>query len=114
MGRFKDTKSIIMNVAKSIISGDILAKMRLHKGFPYIIYFFLLGWFSILISYEAEQTMVQVERNKKELETLKIYHAQKTCEYVSLDRISTVETMLEQKQSEVTPPQKPADIIIKK
>ena len=58
--------------------------------------------------------MVQVERNKRELESLKIYHAQKTCEYVSLDRISTVEEMLKQKQSEVTTPQKPADIIIKK
>ena len=114
MGRLKDIGSMTKNVAKSIISGDILVRMRLHKGFPYILYFFVLGWFSILISYEAEQTMVQVERNKKELETLKIYHAQKTCEYVSLDRISTVEEMLEQKQSDVTAPQKPADIIIKK
>ena len=113
MGRFKDTKSIIMNVAKSIISGDILAKMRLHKGFPYIIYFFLLGWFNILISYEAEQTMVQVERNKKELENLKIYHAQKTCEYVGFDRLSTVEAMLKEAGSEVKAPEKPADIIKK-
>lgn len=114
MGRLKDIGSVIKNIAKSVISGDILVRMRLHKGFPYIIYFFVLGWLSILISYNAEQTMIQVEKNKKELETLKIYHAQKTCEYVSLDRISTVEEMLKQKQSEVTTPQKPADIIIKK
>lgn len=114
MGRLKDIGSVIKNIAKSVISGDILVRMRLHKGFPYIIYFFALGWLSILISYNAEQTMIQVEKNKKELETLKIYHAQKTCEYVSLDRISTVEEMLKQKQSEVTTPQKPADIIIKK
>lgn len=114
MGRLKDTGSVVKNIAKSIISGDILVRMKLHKGFPYILYFFLLGWLNILISYKAEQTMIQVERNKKEIETLKIYHAQKTCEYVSLDRISTVEEMLEQKGSEVTAPQKPADIIIKK
>ena len=114
MGQLKDTGSMVKNVAKSIISGDILVRMRLHKGFPYIIYFFVLGWLSIWISFKAEQAMVQVERNKRELETLKIYHAQKTCEYVSLDRISTVEEMLKQKQSEVTTPQKPADIIIKK
>lgn len=114
MGKLKDTGSVAKNIAKSIISGDILVRMKLHKGFPYILYLFVIGWLSIWISYKAEQTMAQVERNKRELEALKIYHAQKTCEYVSLDRISTVEEMLEQKQSEVTTPQKPADIIIKK
>ena len=113
MGRLKDIGSMIKNVAKSIISGDILVRMRLHKGFPYILYFFVLGWLSIWISYKAEQAMVQVERNKKELETLKIYHAQKTCEYVGLDRISTIEEMLTEKGSEVRAPEKPADIIKK-
>lgn len=113
MGKLKDIGSIIKNVVKSIVSGDILVRMRLHKFFPYIIYIFLLGWLNIWISYKAEQTMVQVEKNKKELESLKIYHAQKTCEYVSLDRISTVESMLEEKQSDVKAPVKPADIIIR-
>lgn len=114
MGRLKDTGSVIKNIAISIISGDILTRMKVHKGFPYILYFFVLGWLNIWISYKAEQTMIQVEINKKELESLKIYHAQKTCEYVSLDRISTIEDMLEEKQSEVKSPQKPADIIRKK
>ena len=35
MGRLKDIGSMTKNVAKSIISGDILVRMRLHKGFPY-------------------------------------------------------------------------------
>jgi hypothetical protein len=55
--------------------------------------------------------MIIVERNRKELESLKIYHAQKTCEYVGFDRISTIETMLEEKGSEIKAPEKPADII---
>ena len=55
----------------------------------------------------------QVEKNKKELESLKIYHAQKTCEYVGLDRISTVEEMLKNTGSNVKAPGKPADIIKK-
>ena len=57
--------------------------------------------------------MTLVEANKKELETLKIHHAQKTCEYVGLDRISTIEEMLTEKGSEVRAPEKPADIIKK-
>ena len=111
MGKLKDTGSMVKNVAKSIISGDILVRMRLHKGFPYIIYFFALGWLSIWISFKAEQAMVQVERNKRELETLKIYHAQKTCEFVGLDRLSTIEQLLIENNSEVKAPEKPADII---
>jgi hypothetical protein len=50
-----------------------------------------------------------MERHKTTLETLKIYHGQKTCDIVSFDRISTVETMLEELGSDVRPPQKPAD-----
>ena len=101
-------------ILRAIINGDILLLLRADRLLPYILYFCILAWISIWISYKSEQTMTQVEKNKKELESLKIYHAQKTCEYVSLDRISTVEEMLKQKQSEVTTPQKPADIIIKK
>ncbi len=98
---------------KSIISGDILLRMRVDRLFPYILYAFVLGWMSIWMSYKMEQTMIETERNSKELETLKIYHAQKTCEYVGLDRISTVEKMLLDKGSEVKAPEKPADIIVK-
>ncbi len=101
------------DILKSIISGDILLKMRVDKLFPYILYAFFLGWLSILMSYSMEQTMSLAEKNRKELETLRIYHAQKTCEYVGLDRISTVEAMLTGKGSEIKAPEKPADVIRK-
>ena len=68
---------------------------------------------SIFLSYKAEQTMVIREKNKKTLETLRIYCAQKTCDIVSLDRISTVETMLEDLGSDLKQPEKPAYIIKK-
>ena len=106
-------KMSVVKVLKSIISGDILLVMGVHRLFPYILYAFILGWVSIWMSYKAEQTMTLVEANKKELETLKIHHAQKTCEYVGLDRISTIEEMLTEKGSEVRAPEKPADIIKK-
>ena len=97
-----------IKILKSIISGDILLVMGVHRLFQYILYIFILGWISIWMSYKAEQTMTLVEANKKELETLKIHHAQKTCEYVGLDRISTIEAMLIEKGSEVKAPAKPA------
>ena len=100
-----------MSWIRSIISGDILLRMRVDRLFPYILYAFVLGWLSIWMSYRMEQTMIIVEKNRKELESLKIYHAQKTCEYVGFDRISTIETMLEEKGSEIKAPEKPADII---
>lgn len=106
-------KISVVKVLKSIVSGDILLVMGVHRLFPYILYAFILGWVSIWMSYKAEQTMTLVEANKKELETLKIHHAQKTCEYVGLDRISTIEEMLTEKGSEVRAPEKPADIIKK-
>lgn len=105
--------SSVKSVFKSIISGDILLRLRVDKLFPYILYAFALGWISILMSYKMEQTLSAVEKNRAELETLKIYHAQKTCEYVGLDRISTVEEMLKNAGSEVKAPEKPADIIKK-
>ena len=105
--------SSIKSIMKSIISGDILLRLRVDRLFPYILYAFALGWISILMSYKMEQTLSTVEKNRAELETLKIYHAQKTCEYVGLDRISTVEEMLKNAGSEVKAPEKPADIIKK-
>ena len=99
------------SIVKSIISGDILLLLRVDKLIPYILYAFMLGWVSIFMSYKMEQTLRVVEKNRVELETLKIYHAHKTCEYVGLDRISTVEEMLKNTGSDVKAPEKPADII---
>ena len=48
---------------KSIISGDILLRMRVDRLFPYILYAFVLGWFSIWMSYKTEQTMLKVQKN---------------------------------------------------
>lgn len=110
-GRKINLASSVKSIVKSIISGDILLRLRVDKLFPYILYAFALGWISIFLSYKMEQTLTVVEKNKAELETLRIYHAQKTCEYVGLDRISTIEEMLRNAGSEVKAPEKPADII---
>ncbi len=107
-GKGKLTAKAVM---KSIWSGDILLLLRVDKLLPYILFLFALGWINIFMNYKIEQTMVQVEKNQKILKEYKIYHAQKTYEFVKMNRISTVENMLEEAGAEVSAPEKPAFII---
>lgn len=95
----------------SLGRGDLLTRLRVDRALPYILYLFFLGCISIWLSYQAEQTMLTVQRNNETIKTLKIYHAQKTYELVGLDRIATVEKMLEEAGSKVKAPEKPADIL---
>lgn len=99
---------VIMETVKSIGRGDILLRMRVDKLFPYILYTFFLAVLSIWLSYKAEITMQKVEHNKKTIENLKIDNVNKTCDIISLTRISTVESMLESTGSEIRAPKKPA------
>lgn len=109
--------SKIGNAAKEILisigQGNFLIRMKVHKLFPYILVLFIIGCANIWLSYEVEQAALRVEKNKKELETLKIYHSHLNGEIVELNRISTVGTMLQQMGSEVRIPDKPADRIRK-
>ena len=99
---------VFMNTIKSIGRGDILLRMRVDKLFPFILYTFALGVVSIWLSYRAEITMQQVESNKKKIENLKIDNLDKTCEIISLTRVSSVEEMLKASGSKVKTPEKPA------
>lgn len=107
-------KLTVKTVLKSILNGDILLLLRVDRLLPYILVLFVMGWVNILLNYKIEQTMVKVESNKVILENYKIYHAQKTYEFVRSGRISTVEEMLEKGGSQVKTPVKPAETIILK
>ncbi|MBR5567407.1 MAG: hypothetical protein IKW27_01565 [Bacteroidales bacterium] len=104
-------KVTFKTVVKSLFSGDILTLLRVDRFLPVIIFLFALGIINIFLNYMIEQTMVKVERNKVVLEEYKIYHAQKTYEFVKSGRMSTVQQMLEERGSKVTAPVKPAEII---
>ena len=95
----------------SLGRGDLRTRLRVDRLLPYILYLFVLGCISIWMSYHAEQTMLKVEKNNEIIRTLKIYNAQKTYELVGLDRIATVEKMLEEAGSQVKAPEKPADVL---
>ena len=109
--RWKAIGKAIGAFVVSLGRGDLLLRMRVDKALPYILYGFLLGCISIWMSYQTEQTMLKVQKNNETLRTLKIQNAQMTYELVGLDRLSTVENMLETMGSEVKAPTKPADIL---
>lgn len=108
----KRDKLTVKTVLRSILNGDILLLLRVDRLLPYILVLFVIGWINILLNYKIEQTMVKVESNKVILENYRIYHAQKTYEFVRSGRISTVEQMLENGGSQVRTPEKPAETII--
>lgn len=93
---------------KAILYGHVITYLRVDRHLLLVIYLFALIWGSMWLGMSAEKTMVQVEENKKVLNDMKIDHAQKTVKLVSLNRISTIDRLLEEKGSDVTLPEKPA------
>ena len=98
----------IKKLALSLSRGNLLIRLGFDKLFPYILYTFLLAVCSIWLSYKAEVTMQKAENNKRKIENLKIENLNKTCDIISLTRISTVEKLLDNSGSEITAPVKPA------
>ncbi len=107
-------KVTLKQVLESILSGDILLLLRVDRLLPYILVLFALGWINIFLNYKIERTLVEVENNKVLLENYKIYHAQKTYQFVKMGRLSTIEDMLENGGSKVGTPEKPAETITTK
>lgn len=107
-------KVTFKKVIESILSGDILLLLRVDRLLPYILVLFALGWINIFLNYKIERTLVEVENNKVLLENYKIYHAQKTYQFVKMGRISTIEEMLEKGGSKVGTPERPAETITTK
>lgn len=105
------TGRFLRRLGMSILKGDFMKVIKVTKYFIHILYTFLLFFITIWLSLAIEKTFSKVEVSNDRLEDLRIYHAQKTVEMVSLGRMSTIQKLLEEKGSEVTVPQKPATII---
>jgi hypothetical protein len=112
-GRNGKIGGFLKNSFSAIIKGEFLLRIQCGKYFIHIIYTFFLFWVSIWLSMKIEKTLTKVEDNKIILNDLEIYHAQKTVELVSLNRLTTVQQLLLQDSSKVTIPEKPA-VLIKK
>ena len=101
----------IRNILVAVLRGELLLRMKVDKVFLHIVYLLFIVWTTLYVNLKIEQTMLKVEKNRKEIETLKIYHAQKSCELATYDRIGKVQDMLEKIGSNVTIPTRPAAVV---
>ena len=101
----------LKNAFLATIKGEFLLRLHVNKYFIHIIYTFFLFWVSIWLSLKIEKTLTRVEENRKALQDIEIYHAQKTVELAGMGRMSKIEDMLREKGSARTVPEKPADKI---
>ena len=105
----KETLKKTLIVLDEYIHGDLLLKV---KGFlPHIAVVFLLSTFVIYAKLKIDDTMIKLEKSTEELETIRIRHAQKTCEYAGMGKLSSIEGLLERNGINLELPQKPADRI---
>lgn len=107
--KFSDIWLWLRNAALATVKGEFLMRLQISRYFIHIIYTFFLFWMSIWLSLNIEKTLTKVEDNRKALEDVEIYHAQKTIELAGLSRMSRVQRMLEESGSKLTMPAKPAD-----
>lgn len=101
------------NIIQAMIKGELLLRMNFDRFIIHIAYIFILIWSLIYCSLKIDQTLFRLEGNRRQLEDLKIYHAQKTSELASYNRLSTIDELLKTAGSDVTIPKKPADRIKK-
>lgn len=111
MEQTKKKAPALKRIFQAFVRGELLISLHLDKYFMHIIYTFFLVWFSIWLSLKVESTLVKVEEGKKALTDIKIYHTQKAVELESLNRLSTMERLLEQSGSPLVLPDQPATII---
>ncbi len=91
--------------------GELLLSLRIDKLLIYIIYFFIISCGTIYIYLKIDNTMLQLEKNKAEIEVLQIEYAQKTLELARFNRITVVEERLKEWGSDVAMPERPAQKI---
>jgi hypothetical protein len=106
--KLADVGQWIKNAFLATLKGEFLMRLQIGRYFIHIIYTFFLIWVSIWLSLKMEKTFIKVEQNRKELENVKIYRAQKTIELASLGSMDKVQEMLEEKGSKLTNAEKPA------
>lgn len=106
--RLSDVGRFLGNSFWAILKGQFLLRLGVDKYFLQIAWTFFLFAMFILFGLGVDVTLAKVEKNKKELQELEILHTQKRYELITLNRRSTVLSLLEQNGSKVAEPEKPA------
>lgn len=110
-GETRTKMSKVGNFLGDLLNGDLLLRLKVDKILPYILVIFVMGISLIFIKLQIDKTLLKCERARTELENVRIEYAKKSCELISLEKLSTIESMLEKQGLEIGIPTKPADRI---
>ncbi len=111
MSEVKESK--ISRIIRTIGRGEVLFTLKCDKFFPHILYGFFLIFLVLLLNLMIEKTLVEVEENRQELYDLKVSLTHKSTELIGLEKLSSVQELLEKSGSDLTIPDEPA-VYIKK
>lgn len=98
----------IKNFLQSIIQGKLLLRLRINDHFPQILVCIVAGFVAIVFSLMIENTLIKVNRNNSILERQKDEIALKTIELSEIYSRSNLAKKLEEMDSELKEPVKPA------
>lgn len=107
IGEMKRFFRWISDAFLTIMKGDVLLKLGVHRYLPHIAFAFAVCAFSIILSYYADRTLIVREKKLSELESVKIVYSSRYRELISLYRYTRVEDMLEKKGSDLKPLREP-------
>ncbi|HIS22769.1 MAG TPA: hypothetical protein IAC09_04935 [Candidatus Cryptobacteroides intestinipullorum] len=104
----KEENNRLDKILKSIGRGEILFTLKCDLFFPHIVYTFFLIFMVLLMNLMIEKTMVRVEENKKEIYDLKIALTHKSTKLIGMEKLSSVQELLEKAGSDLGIPDEPA------
>jgi len=103
-GKIKD----IFDKLVSYLSGDKLIEWGVDRQLGFISYIFILVCVSIAWSLMVEQSLVQVQKNDRILQELRISYQQHTLDLVGMNNRTKLDGMLKAQGSNLHAPQEPA------
>jgi len=107
----KKKKKKVKEFVGTVLRGELFLKFGLHKYLPHILVVFIGFAFTIFVKLKIDDVMIKLEKSTAELETVRILHAQKTCEYVGLEKLGAIQELIEKNNVNVGLPDKPANTI---
>ena len=91
----------------SYLSGDKLIEWGVDRQLGFIFYIFVIICISIMWSLMVERNLVQVQRNEKTLQELRISYQQRTLDLVGMNNRTKIDGMLKASGSKLHAPVAP-------
>ncbi len=98
-------------IMRTVGRGEILFTLKCDKFFPHILYAFFLIFLVLVLNLMIEKTLVEMEENRKVLYDMKVALTHKNTELIGLEKLSSVQELLEKAGSDLTIPDGPAIVI---